>query len=76
MNLKEFGIEALGCIEIDENKMAQLLVDKVIIASLHKIVDDTSNPFDNQALAIVAPLLAPKVKEVVAELIAKIEVVA
>lgn len=74
MNLKDFGVEALVCVEINEEKLAELLIDKVVLASLEKVVEDTSNPFDDQALALLSPLVGPKVKELLASLIHKVEV--
>lgn len=72
MNTVEFGKELLGCVSLDEKKLAELLVEKVVLHSLKKVVEDTSNPFDDQAYALLAPLVGPKVEEAVAELLGKL----
>ena len=72
MNLSEFGKEALGCVSIDEKKLADLLIEKVVLAALAKVVKDSANPFDDQAYALLAPLIGPKIEEVLAEALAKV----
>ena len=72
MNLPEFGKELLGCVSIDEKKAADLLIEKIVLHALKKVVEDTSNPFDDQAYALLAPLIGPKIEEVLAEGLAKI----
>lgn len=74
MDLKGFGSDVLGCVEINEEKLSELIIDKVVLHSLKKVVEDSSNPFDDQAYAMLAPLVAPKIKEVLASLIHKVEV--
>ena len=72
MNVQEFGKELLGCVSLDEKKVADLLVEKVILHALKKVVEDTANPFDDQAYALLAPLVGPKVEEALAELLGKV----
>ena len=72
MNLPEFGKGLLGCVSIDEKKVADLLVEKVVLHALKKVVDDTTNPFDDQAYMLLAPLIGPKMEEALAELLGKL----
>lgn len=72
MNVQEFGKELLGCVSIDEKKVADVLVEKVVLHALKKVVEDTTNPFDDQAYALLAPLVGPKVEEALAELLGKL----
>lgn len=72
MDLNEFGKEVIGCVSIDEKKVADLLVEKVVLHALKKVVEDTSNPFDDQAFALLAPLVGPKIEEALAELLGKV----
>ena len=74
MILSEFGKELAGCISLDEKKVADLIVEKVVLHALKKVVEDSSNPFDDQAFALLAPLIGPKIEEVLAESLAKIGV--
>ncbi len=71
MNLSETGKEVAACISIDEKKLANVVVEKVILHALQKVVKDTTNPFDDQAYAMLAPLVGPKIEEAVAELFGK-----
>ena len=71
MNSAEFGKELLGCVALDEKKLANLLIEKIVLHSLKKVVEDSSNPFDDQAYALLAPLVGPKIEEALAELMAK-----
>lgn len=72
MKLSEFGKELIECVELNEEKAAELFVDKVVLHALKKVVEDTTNPFDDQAYAILAPLIGPKVKEVLKESLGKL----
>lgn len=74
MNVQEFGKELLGCVSLDEKKVSDLLVKKIVLAALEKVVKDSSNPFDDSAYAMLAPLVGPKVEEALAELLGKIGV--
>lgn len=71
MDAKLIGKELLGCIDLE--KMAGIVIDEVIFAALKKVVDDSTNKFDDAAYAMLAPLLEPKAKEAIAELIAKLK---
>ena len=71
MNLPEFGKELVGCVSVDEKKVSELLVSKVVLHALKKVVEDSSNPFDDQAFALIAPLIGPKIEEALAELLGK-----
>ena len=72
MNLNEFGKELAGCVSLDEKKVAELLVNKIVLHALEKVVKDTTNPFDDQAFALLAPLIGPKVEEVLIEQLSKL----
>lgn len=71
MDLKDAGKELLGCISLDEKKVADLLVEKIVLHALKKVVEDSSNPFDDQAYALLAPLVGPKIEEALAEALAE-----
>jgi hypothetical protein len=71
MEAKVIGKELLGV--IDFNKLAAVIVDQVIDAELKKLVDDSSNKFDDAAYAMLAPLLLPKAKEALLALAAQAE---
>lgn len=72
MNSKEFGKGLLECVSLDEKKLADLLVEKVVLHALKKVVEDSTNPFDDQAYALLAPLVGPKIEEALAELLGKL----
>lgn len=71
MDLKPIAHDLVEC--IDQEKLAALLVDKIVFASLKKVVEDSSNPFDDSAYAMLAPLIEPKAKEAIIELFAKLK---
>lgn len=52
---------------IDLNKLAEGVLDDLIDEALQKVVDDSSNPFDNAAKAMIYPLLSAEIKKVVAK---------
>jgi len=60
-------------IKIDLAKIANGLVDKCLEPALQKVVDDTTNPFDNAAMAMVYPTLEKELKELVAKEVKKLE---
>lgn len=66
MDAKLMGKELLECINFE--KLAEVVVDKVIDAELKKLVADSENKFDDAAYAMLAPLLLPKAKEALLEL--------
>ena len=70
MNVSEFSKKLVGCISLDEKKVSNLLIEDVVLHALKKVVEDTSNPFDDQAFALIAPLIGPKIEEVLAEKLA------
>lgn len=72
MDLGTVGKELLGCVSLDEKKLAKLLVEEIVLHSLKKVVADTTNPFDDQAYALLAPLVGPKIEEALAEVLAKL----
>lgn len=73
MNTGEFGKKLIECVSIDEKKISVLVVEEVVLHALKKVVEDTSNPFDDSAYAMLAPILAPKAEEALSELIAKLK---
>lgn len=62
---------ALDALKADAKKFLDMpgflggLMDHVLKAELQKIVDDTSNPFDNILFAAVYPTLADGVKQAI-----------
>ena len=71
MDLNQFGKELVGCVQLDEKKLADLLVEKVVLASLHKVALDSGNPFAISSYELLVPLVGPKVEEALAELLGK-----
>ena len=71
MDSKEIGKELLECIDVE--KLSVVIVEKVIDAELKKIVEDSSNKFDDAAYAMLAPILLPKAKEALISLVAGIK---
>ena len=57
---------------IDLNKLSVIVIEDVILGSLKKVVEDSSNSFDDAAFAMVAPLVKAEAEKYLAELIAKI----
>lgn len=71
MDIKIIGKKALDCIDLE--KLSNVLVEDVIFASLKKIVDDSSNKFDDAAYAMLAPLIEAEAKNQLAKLIADLK---
>jgi hypothetical protein len=72
MNSADFGKELLGCISLDEKKLSKLVIEGVVLHALEKVVKDSDNIFDDQAFALIAPLIGPKIEEVLAEYLGKL----
>ena len=71
MDIKLIEKDVLACIDL--SKLSGVIVDEVIFASLKKIVDDSSNKFDDAAYAMLAPLLEVEAKKALAELAVKLQ---
>lgn len=71
MDTKELGKKALSCIDLA--KLGGIIIDDVVFASLKKVVDDSSNKFDDAAYAMVAPLIKIEIEKQLAKLIAEIQ---
>ncbi len=69
MDVKLIGKELLGCVDVE--KAGEIIIEKVGLAALKKVVDDSANKFDDAAYAMLAPLFAAKIKEVLKELAEK-----
>lgn len=64
---------AIDSIKIDLNAISNGLIDAVLEPALQKVVDDSSNPFDNAAMAMLYPILEVEAKKLLAVEIAKLE---
>lgn len=49
--------------KIDLKAIAHGLIDEVLEPALQKVVDDSTNPFDNAAMAMVYPTLEIELKK-------------
>lgn len=69
MSNKEIVKKALDCVEIKVNLagLGEILIDDVIEKALDKVVADTSTPFDDQAKAMIWPILEKEAKELLAK---------
>lgn len=67
MDTKTLGKKLLECVDTD--KVMKLIIEDVAIAALKKVVDDSTNKFDDAAFAMLEPLLVPqlelKLKEII-----------
>jgi hypothetical protein len=57
---------------IDLTKLSSGLLDEVLEPALQKVVDDTTNPFDNAAMAMLYPTLEAELKKLIAAKIAEL----
>lgn len=71
MDSKELGKKALSCIDL--NKLGSLIIDDIVFAALKKVVDDSSNKFDDAAYAMAAPLIKVEIEKQIAKLIADLK---
>ena len=71
MDVKLISKDLIECVNFE--KLAEVLVDKIVDAELKKIVADSNNKFDDAAYAMLAPLLLPKAKEALAKLAADLK---
>lgn len=55
---------------IDLEKLSTGMLDSVLVPALNEIVADSSNKIDDAAVAMLLPLLEPKLKEYIAKEIA------
>jgi hypothetical protein len=58
---------------VDINKLVAGVLDEVIDEALQKVVDDSANPFDNAAKAMLYPLLSSELKKLVESKVAEIK---
>lgn len=52
-------------VKVDFKSIAFGAIDKVLEPALQKVVDDSSNPFDNAAMALVYPTLEIELKKLI-----------
>lgn len=67
MDSKTLGKSLLSCVDTD--KVMKLIIEEVAIHALKKVVDDSSNKFDDAAFAMLEPLLVPQLEAVLKKLI-------
>ena len=74
---KELVKKAVECVEVKINfvKLGELLIDDVIEAALDKVVANTDTPFDDQAKALIWPILEKEAKEILAEKVKDLEAI-
>jgi hypothetical protein len=63
--------DLLSCIDL--SKLSIILVEKLVLGSLKKVVEDSSNKFDDVAFAYLEPLVKVQSEKILADLIAKIK---
>ena len=61
----------IGCIDLE--KLSVILVEDLIIGTLKKVVDDSTNKFDDAAFNMLAPIAKEKGEVALKELIAKLK---
>jgi hypothetical protein len=63
MDLKPVLHDLLGCIDL--KKAEKILVEDLVLAALKKVVDDSTNKFDDAAYAMLVPLLVPQLEALI-----------
>lgn len=58
---------------VDLKTLTDGLLDQALVPALQKVVDDSTNKFDDAAMALLLPILEPKLKEVIAAEIEKLK---
>ena len=58
---------------IDLEKLADLIVDDLVLGSIEKVAKDSANPFDDAAFNMLAPLAKVEAHKAIALLIAKLK---
>ena len=71
MDTKLIGKELLGCVDLE--KASKIIIDEVALAALKKVVDDSTNKFDDAAYAMLVPLLVPQLELALGKLIADLK---
>lgn len=71
MDIKKVEKDLLACIDVE--KAGAIIVKDVAFAALKKVVDDSSNKFDDAAYAMLAPLLEDKLAEALKEFVEKLK---
>lgn len=66
MDVKNAALETLVS-AIDLKKLANGLIDNVLEEALKKVVADSSNTFDDMAMAALWPVLEKEVKKIIEE---------
>lgn len=62
-------------VKVDLKKIGHGLIDQILEPALQKVVDDTTNPFDNAAMAMVYPTLEVEVKKLLDAQVEKLEAI-
>ena len=61
--------EVVECVDVE--KLSVLLVNKLVLGSLKKVVDDSSNKFDDVIFAELSPLMEKEAKKLIEVLLEK-----
>lgn len=69
--MNELEKKLLGCIDLE--KASKIIIEEVALAALKKVVDDSSNKFDDAAYAMLVPLLIPQLEAALGAKIAEIK---
>jgi pantoate kinase len=59
------------CINLE--KLSKIVIEDVAVAALKKVVDDSTNKFDDAAFAMLEPLLIPQLELILNAKIAEIK---
>lgn len=60
VNMNEVLKEVVECVDVE--KLSVLLVNKLVLGSLKKVVEDSSNKFDDVIFAELSPLMKKKLR--------------
>ena len=58
---------------VDDKKLSVFVVEQVALAALKKVVDDSTNKFDDAAYAMLVPLLVPQLEAALGKVIADLK---
>ena len=61
--------EVVECVDVE--KLSVLLVNKLVLGSLKKVVEDSSNKFDDVIFAELPPLMEKEAKKLIEVLLEK-----
>lgn len=69
--MEDLGKKLIACIDLE--KVGELVIDELALGSLKKVVEDSSNPFDDAGYNLVAPLLKAELHKALTALIVKLK---